>query len=560
MAAALVHRGTIGSIDAPPPPGRVRIASDSAFNSPGEIEAKWRAAGGIATTFAASLEGSFSVAVLDGDRRLVLARDRLGEKPLSWSLDATGVAFASEIKAIRAAGLAGRSGIRPEALDGYLAFTYVPAPWSIHPEIHKVPAGHIVEIDLAAEGVPSARAERYWSAPARGGLIAGPSETIGRLEEALSRRLPSGAPPAAFLSGGLDSSLVVALLRRLGLDGIRTISIGFEEEDLDESAHARRVAGILGSRHEEILLREIDPATVLGAIAHLDEPMADAAALPTWVLAEAASRSATVVMTGDGADALLAGDHWYRRLRRLDRLERLPVAGRRAVAALSSLAGARSGERMRHLAGLAGMGRCARYLRIREKWSAPERARIYADGFRELVDQRLAEATYLEAPVRWERGGSVDAAMRLDAIHGLPEDLLMKVDKMGMAHGVECRSPFLDREWVEWVSRLRVDLLLKGDRSKYLLKRAAEDLLPRDLIYRRKQGFRVPIGRWLKGPLRELTAEAFSSALVKRQGIFDPKALAELEATFMRATPSAALEGKTWQIVAFQTWWRQCFQ
>lgn len=562
MKRAMAHRGAITSIEqgVNGAEGPVTFAADSPEPGRAALARAWDGARGDSVAFASALEGPFAIAVHDRPgRRLVLVRDRMGEKPLCYATPGGGLAFASEMKALVAAGLVAGRQVRPEALDAYLAFTYVPAPWTILEGVHKVPAGHVVEIDLQTRGPCLPRLRRYWSAPLRERLRATPGEALSRLREALKRRLPSNGGLAAFLSGGLDSSLVVALLREEGFAGLPTFSVGFEDPSLDESAHARHVATLLGTDHREIILRDVAPDLVERIIAQLDEPMADAAAVPTWILARAASEVAPVAITGDGADALLAGDHWFRRLQRLDHLVRMPEAGRRLVAAAASLGGRRRGARMEELAGLTALSPSDRYLKLREKWTPRERLEVYSESFRPKVDVALTARTYTGAPVRWEPGGSVDAAIRLDSIHGLPEDLLMKVDKMGMAHGVQCRSPFLDRAWVEWVSRIDTRLLLRFGTSKRLLKRAAAGLLPSSLIHRRKQGFRVPVGRWMRGPWRPLFEEAFSPGLLARQAIFDSRVLGALGKRFDAGPSSAAEEGRIWQIVCFQTWWRQHF-
>jgi asparagine synthase (glutamine-hydrolysing) len=323
------------------------------------------------------------------------------------------------------------------------------------------------------------------------------------------------------------------------------------------------VARLLGAEHHEIPLGDIDADTAQRVIAALDEPMADAACLPTFVLAREASRTARVALTGDGADALLAGDHWFRRLKRLDALARMPSVVRALIPGLAFFAEVKNRGRWGEMARLAARPPAQRYLGIRQKWTPEDRRSIYDAAFAKSVDQSLTAATYLNAPVGWGERGSVEAAIRLDASHGLPEDLLMKADKMCGAHGVDSRSPFMDQQWVEWAARLDVNLHLRGESSKDLLKRAAESLLPRDLVWRRKHGFQTPVGVWMKGPLRELTQAAFDASLLRRQAIFDAAVMARLKARFEAAQPgpgSQALNGRVWQIVAFQTWWRQVFE
>ncbi len=556
MARSLAHRGGVACLPEAGA-GDLDVVVDSPFNTAAEAREAWRAAQGDPRAFASSLACPFAVAVRDRPRRrLVLARDRLGEKPLYYRPGPRGVAFASEIKALRDGGALRGAALHGQALDAYLAFTYIPAPWTIYEGVSKVPAGHAVVFAIDESGAVTGAGEpaRYWRLPDRTGDRTAPEGLIALLSAALRRRMPAGDRVAAFLSGGLDSGVVTALAREAGRRPI-TFSAAFDDDRLDESAHARAIAGRVGSEHHEIKVGAIDVETVVRVVEALDEPLADAATIPTWLLAREVSKVASIVLTGDGADALFAGDHWYRRLRRMESLERLPRPIRQLLPAGASIAGRRQRERYRSLTDLIELPAAERYLRTREKWTPAERLAIYAGPFREAVDVTATEATYLEAPVTWRPRGSVDAAIRLDAIHGLPEDLLMKADKMGMAHGVECRSPFMDPSIAEWAARADVDLLLKDSTSKYLLKKAAESLLPRDLVHRRKQGFQVPMGRWLAGPLRDLTEAAFDPSLVRRQGIFDPAALADLRSGFDAGSPSPALAGKVWQIVAFQTWW-----
>ncbi|HET6373855.1 MAG TPA: asparagine synthase C-terminal domain-containing protein, partial [Candidatus Polarisedimenticolia bacterium] len=377
--------------------------------------------------------------------------------------------------------------------------------------------------------------------------------------DAVERRMPASGPVVTFLSGGLDSSVVAALASRELGRRVTAFSIGFPQARLDESEHARRVAALVGAEHRLIMLESVEPDLVVRVIRQLDEPMADPATIPTYVLAREASAVGDVVMTGDGADALLAGDHWFRRLQRLDAMERWPRPLRETVCLFAALGGPSRRKKAVALAALLDLAPAERYLRIREKWTLEERLDAYDGGFRSGLDTAATAATYVHAPVDWREGESVDAAIRLDTIHGLPEALLMKADKMGNAHGVESRSPFLDRRLAEWAARLDIGLLIRGGASKYLLKKTAESLLPRDLIYRRKHGFQIPLAAWLKGCLRDLTGAAFSPDLIRRQGIFDPAAIARLESRFRAGEAAPALAGQVWQIVAFQTWWTDVF-
>ncbi|MGH9870116.1 MAG: asparagine synthetase B family protein [Candidatus Polarisedimenticolia bacterium] len=559
MRGALAHRGHIGWLGAPSDAAPAAVA-DSSFNGPDDLLRAWSASRGDAAAFAAALNGSFAAAVLDlGSRRLILARDRLGEKPLYYMASSAGVAFASEIKALRAAGFVFKDDVDATALDAFLAFTYIPAPWTFFSHVRKVPAGHTVHVDLdrlAAGAAEATEVTPYWRLPDRAGLEANPAEMLERLSQALERRLPHDGDLSVFLSGGLDSSLVTMLAARAGGSrrALHTWSVSFSEPRLDESIHARRVAGLARAHHHEIPMPEVDPALVSQVLHHLDEPMADAATLPNWVLAREAAGTSAVALTGDGADALLAGDHWFRRLQALDALEHWPRPLRSALMAAAGLGGEERRRRASARRALLELSGPARYLAMREKWTARERAALYTPDFARRVKQAAVADTYLKAPLDWE-GGSVDAAIRMDARHGLPEGLLMKGDKMGMAHGVETRSPFVDPEFAAWCARLGLRRLLKGNTGKWLLKQAALELLPRDLVHRRKRGLQVPIGRWLKGPLRDLTEAAFHAGRLEEQGIFDPAAMALIKRRFEAGPAAPALDGKIWQLVAMQTWW-----
>jgi len=559
MTRALAHRGAIDWLD-----GKDRAtAADCATRSPDAIEARWSATGPDARAFLEGLEGAFAIALLDRrDGRLLLARDRLGERPLYYAATDDGVAFASEMKAILAAGVVRHLSVLPEAVDAFLALAYIPAPWTILASVGKVPAASHVSIPIDGRPAPAGAGvtTRWWILPERGAVASNGAEMLARIDAALGRRLPQAGPIACFLSGGLDSSLVAALaVRRLAGSGrrLQTFSAGFAEAGLDESAVAAEVARDLGAEHHPIRLDDVTLDVARRVLFQLDEPMADAACIPNWMLATAASAAAPVALTGDGADALLAGDHWFRRVQRLDRLAGLPAAARRIVPAVAGLAGGRARRRYGRLVELADREPAMRYLGIREKWGPEERRAIYAPPFRERVDTGRIAASFTGAAGEWRPGRSVEAAVRVDTLHSLPDGLLMKADKMGMAHGLELRSPFLDHLFVEWAARLPIEAHLRGSISKFLLKAAGEMVLPRRLVHRRKHGFQVPIGRWLRGSLRPLTEAAFEAPWIARQGVFDVAAMASLKRRFDAAPGAPALDGRVWQLVALQTWWRE---
>ncbi|MFL5918999.1 MAG: asparagine synthase (glutamine-hydrolyzing) [Gaiellaceae bacterium] len=451
--------------------------------------------------FVSRLHGMFALALWDATReRLVLARDRLGKKPLLWTrLDDGTLAFASELKALlRLPGIA--RDIDLEALDAYLALQYVPGNGTALRGIRKVPPGHI----LVAEG-GGERIEPYWTLePAEPSTS--DDDWLQRVRstvaEAVRRRLVADVPLGALLSGGIDSSVVVALMAEASSQPVRTFTVGFADERYDERQYARAVAERYGTVHEELTISEDVAATLPRLAAAYGEPLGDEAAFPTFLIAEQARRHVTVALAGDGGDEAFAG---YERYIAHALAERVPgVAARAGAAAVRLVPSARREPRSTlyraaRFLDIAGSPRRERYGRLMQVFPLELRRELW-------LDPRHAAPLRLEP----EREG-ITGLQLLDVATYLPDDLLLKADIASMAHSLELRSPFLDHEVMALGLALPAHLKTHGREAKVALRRAFDAQLPPQVARRGKSGFGVPLGRWFREDLRELARETLST-------------------------------------------------
>jgi asparagine synthase (glutamine-hydrolysing) len=411
------------------------------------------------------LHGMFAFAVWHPrTRRLFVARDRLGIKPLYYRWRDATLTIASELKAILAADPSARPGLDARSFDRYLRLQYVPAPQTMVDGVRQLRPGSTLVLSMGG-GAPVER--RYWAAHARSAGRTSPSDLQDRLGAVVRSHMVADVPVGALLSGGLDSTLVVAHMARVSTTPVHTFSVGFEDERLDERAAARRVAKHLGTVHHEQLITDADAANALpGIVASMDEPLADYAALPTYLIARFAAQHVKVVLTGEGADELFAGYHRYRRDRLL-----APIAGLRPRYQASHVFSARETSQL--------LGR--RPSRIERATHSPHRTR-------DTLNQLLLR----------------------DVEGWLPDDLLVKVDRMTMLCSLEARVPYLDHEFVEYALGIPASrkLRLLGGSNKLLMREAAATVVPVSVAARPKQGFKPPIDAWLRGRLRALAHEA----------------------------------------------------
>ncbi len=507
----------------------------------------------------ARLEGMFAVALWDRFARTIhLARDPLGIKPLHVSFQNGGLAWASEIKAlVPVAGLRFTPDAR--AMDQYFAFGHVLAPHTIYSEVTKLEPGCALE--LRPTGEP--RVTRFWNFAYRPVPEAGELEWVERFRDTFTdcvrRHLQSDVPLGAFLSGGVDSSAVVAAMQRVMNEPARTFTIGFADSAYDEAPYARQVAAHLQCRHTERRVELDDAATILPQLASAyDEPFADPSAIPTWYVSRLAREQVTVAMSGDGGDELFAGYERHRAERLLaTRRPLFALAG--VLAALPPLPIARWNYLRQRLAKITADARLpGTFQRFFSKYQlAPRsvRAELYRPGFAARLEQgdeldRLA-AAYFPTPVSRD---PVENLLYADTVVRLPDDMLTKVDRASMQHSLEVRVPFLSHVFVEFAATVPVKLKLRGAIGKYLVRKAIEPWLPAGFLDRPKQGFAVPLARWVKGDLGGYVERVWREARADEAGVFKFEAITALFAEHRsgRADRSQLL----YALAMFALWWQ----
>ncbi len=519
----------------------------------------------------AHLRGMFALAIWDAPRRkLILARDRLGQKPLVYRTDSNRISFASELKALLvlpAADLPRR--LDPIALDQYLTYGYTPQPRTILEGVRKLPPAHF---GVWHEG--RLTLERYWNPDWEAEVDRPPDEDAERLRstlsEAVAEQMVADVPLGAFLSGGVDSSIVVGLMQKVSSRPVETFSIGFDDPAFDESRYAALVAQRLGTHHHPFVVAPRAWETVPDLARQFDEPFADSSALPTWHVARETRAHVTVALTGDAGDELFGGYDRYRALALANLLDRLPAGARGFLGgpfARSLPASSRAKTRMRRLRrwleGLADRPE-RRYFRWLTVFDEPGRTSLYSDPFLD----RLAKAG-ASVPDEADPAGILERALAIaprrdpvtratfaDLLTYLPGDLLVKVDLASMAHGLECRSPFLDHRVVELALAmpLRRKLRPRPGRSKIVLKQAFADLLPPAIAARPKMGFGVPIDRWFRNELLgELRSVLLDPAALAR-GIFRPEAVRILIDEHADGRRDHAY--RLWALLMLELWFR----
>jgi asparagine synthase (glutamine-hydrolysing) len=496
------------------------------------------------------LNGMFALAIWDSrNQSLLLARDRLGEKPLYYTTDGQRLLFGSELKAILAA-----LGRKPEvdalALDDYLAYGYVPAPRTIFKGLSKLPAAHRL---LWRAG--QLEVQRYWSPDDE--RIEPPVDiedaTAGLRElltDSVRIRLRSDVPVGAFLSGGIDSSLIVALASRQTENRLQTFTVAFADQDYDESRYAALVAKHCGTEHRAIRVGELDLSVLPDLVKQFDEPFADPSSVPTYFVTRAASEFVKVCLSGDGGDELFGG---YRRYRwePLERAaSRLPAGLRRAGLGTLGRALPQSTPGRGWMLRMAATG-AARLQRKVGIFDPDERLALWRHEYRSQVNPDCA---YLERYYGAARGSELERRMAVDLHTYLPEDVLTKVDRNSMANSLEVRVPLLDHRVVAFAGRLPLGFKIDGADQKHVLKRVLEQLVPPEIRARGKRGFGIPLGRWLlDGKLDEHLA--LLTAADSRVGEFlDRKRVGQLVAAHMRR--GRDLSERIWSLLWLEQWCR----
>jgi asparagine synthase (glutamine-hydrolysing) len=525
------------------------------FSTKSDIEVAVHLYEEVGADFIHRLRGMFGLALWDRKAgRLLIARDRPGKKPIYYAVVGGNLIFASEIKALHASGLVPKE-LNTTALRSYLSYGFVVGDGSLFKHVKRLPAGYFLrvsdgEIDL----------ERYWDLPGIEGEVDPPTTDLdiaaahlkGLLEKAVSKRLMSEVPLGAFLSGGVDSSAIVAVMRRHFDHPLQTFTVGFADARLDELDYARQVAEGFGTHHHELILQGANLALLRQINWFYDEPAGDPATLPTFCLSKFARQHITVALTGEGGDEIFAGYPHHRHCRRLGELEaRLPGLrfAARALGMAEPLLPARVGKAL----WLAGM-------------SPEERYRGWTAAFTDTEIHRLLRPTARKAsPISTlstplaalhERVQDLDSLARLlyvDSRNVLADQLLLKVDKMGMAASLEARCPLLDQEFVEYGTSLPTSMKQSPEGSKRVFRKALRGLIPDDILDRKKQGFEVPLDTWFERDLRTLVEKALLDPRAALARHLQPGAVASMWQRY-RKEPNSRRGLQLWRLVNLAVW------
>jgi asparagine synthase (glutamine-hydrolysing) len=520
------------------------------------------------------LRGMFALAIWDAPRQLLLlARDRLGQKPLVYHADQHHLVFASELKALLALPehIVPRR-VDPLALDCYLSYGYVPHPRSILEGTRKLPPAHYA---IWHEG--KLTLERYWypdwNHERRQTLEQDVDGLRSTLVDAVREQMLSDVPLGAFLSGGIDSTIIVGLMQQVSNRPVKTFAIGFPDRNYDETHYAEMAARHLGTDHLTFIVEPRAWATLPELAWHFDEPFADSSALPTWHVSRETRRAVTVALTGDAGDELFGGYDRYRALALTELFHRLPTGVRRALGGTISRLlphSARPKTQLRKLERLferINEPAASRYLSWMSTFDETARLDHYSDAqldhlaaaTRALDDSFDADpASFLTAAVAIARGRDpVTQAMIVDLQTYLPCDLLMKVDLASMAHSLECRGPFLDHRVVELAAAMPLErkIQLHSGRSKVVLKQAFSEFLPRPIKHRRKMGFGVPLSRWFRGELKEEVQNVLLDSACLNRGLFRPEAIERLVDEHVNGKREHSF--RLWALLMLELWFHQ---
>jgi len=508
------------------------------------------------------LRGMFAFAIWDETaQRLFLARDRVGKKPLLYARTTSGLVFGSEFQALLQHPEIGRD-VDYAALHYYLTFMCVPAPLTAYRQIRKLEPGHTLCYTPATGEM---KLERYWQPDFSKKLKISEAEAgervVAELREAVRVRLMSEVPLGAFLSGGVDSSAVVALMSEESGEPVKTFSIGFEEQDFSELHHARRVAEHVGAEHHEFIVRPNALEVLPTLVEHYGEPYADSSAIPTYYVARETRRHVTVALNGDGGDECFAGYERYAAMRLAERYRKLPGILREGViktaiglVPTSELHRSRVRSLQRFLRA-AGLPPVERYLSWVSVLDAAAKDELYADEFRERMGGHDPASWLAPWFSRANGAGVVDAALLADTMTYLPNDLLVKVDIASMAVSLEARSPFLDHHVIEFAASLPEHLKLRGLTTKYLLKRVLRKLVPVENLNRPKMGFGVPLSHWFRGPMKNFLGETLLSDRALGRGLFKPEAVKHMFGRHTRGERDYAHQ--LWTLLMLELWFER---
>ena len=503
------------------------------------------------------LRGQFAFALWDANRRqLLLARDRMGQKPLYYSQQNDRILFASELRALLQDASVSRE-LDPYALDAYVAYKYVPDPLCIIKGVKKLPPAHTLLVTANGN-----RMERYWQADFSSPIRISESDALDQLdnllEESTRLRMIADVPLGAFLSGGIDSSLIVSYMRRVGGQSIKTFSIGFDETSYDERTYAREVAKRFGTDHYEFVVRPKSFDDLLEIANCFDEPFADSSGLAVYYVSKMAREHVTVALNGDGGDESFAGYNRYKGMVQFNAYRAMPKWARKSSRLMAAMLYATPLHR----------SQLVKRVRDWDSYAELTTGEIYertvgipVERRRPLFSNELQnmfagdESCSLFAPyvAQCASQHTINQVMYADQNVYLPADLLVKVDRMTMAHSLEGRSPLLDHKVVEFAASLPAQLKFKWWQQKYLLKKLLSRNFSRQFVHRRKMGFRVPVAEWIRADKTRIVNEYINESELARAGILDLEAVRRLFDEFIGVPVHAKI---LWTILSLEIWYR----
>lgn len=505
-----------------------------------------------------SMVGMFAFAIWDAKKDLLLlARDRIGKKPLLYSYVNGNFCFASEFLAFLKSNLIEKE-ISLEALDYYLTFGYVPAPLTIYKDVFKLLPAHIL---ILKDG--KIQNERYWQLDYEKKINISEDEAqegiLKLLLDAIKVRLYSDVPLGVFLSGGIDSSMVVGLISQIYNQRIKTFSIGFDEADYNELKYARNIAKYFDTEHHEFTVRPKALDVLPALVEHYGEPYADPSCIPTYYVSKISKQYVTVVLNGDGGDELFAGYERYQAMVYSQALDRFPEWLNKGIAFLfiktipDSTDGRKLVRKLRRFFEAKSLPLYKRYSKWIGIFDDESKRQIYSKDFITSACNFTTDRFFKHCLSNSNTLGLVDRLLKLDTLTYLPDDLLVKVDIASMASALETRSPFLDHRLMEFVVSLPSHFKLRGFKKKYILKKIATKFIPRENIYRTKQGFGVPIGQWFRGELKDYLCDNLLSNKFLKRGYFKPEAVKNMVDLHLRRRTDYSFQ--LWTLLMFELWY-----
>ena len=508
------------------------------------------------------LRGMFAFAIWDRKKQtMFLARDHVGVKPMFYSLLPNGLfVFGSELKSIMTFPELSRK-LNPRAVEDYFAFGYVPEPKTIFHNAFKLPPGHRITLKVGDTRVVT---QKYWDVPFKLGPVRPERDTeqelIERVRECVQSQMVSDVPLGAFLSGGVDSSAVVAMMAQQEKKAVVTCSIGFDDPEFDESKYANEVAQRYKTTHHAQVVSK-DDYGLIDTLAHLyDEPFADSSAIPTYRVCQLARQRVTVALSGDGGDESFAGYRRYRYAMAEQRVrDKMPLGLRRPLFGTLGKLYPKADWAPRMFRAKTTFEALARdtvegYFHGVSLMPDRVRAQLFSDRFKSELQGYSAIEVFKDHAANSPTDDPLSLIQYLDFKTWLPGDILTKVDRASMAHSLEVRVPLLDHTFVEWASSLPPEVKLNGGEGKYIFKKSLEPFLSNDVLYRAKKGFSIPLAAWLRGPLREKVRAAALSPMLLETGIFNDSYLRHMVDQHEAGTKdySASL----WSVLMFETFLR----